>query len=71
VKAAELGRLYVPSDNDGHPLEERVGRHCSSLGLLFSSMEYVGDGEPVVVEGIPTFCELMANGVGYYLNPAP
>ena len=44
VKAAELGRLYVPFDNDGHPLEERVGRHCSSLGLLFSSMEYVATG---------------------------
>ncbi len=71
VRAAELGRLYVPYDDEGHPLEERVGRHLSSLAALFRNMEFVGDGEPFVIEEVPSFDEVMANGVGYYLNPAP
>ncbi|MCX8013670.1 MAG: succinylglutamate desuccinylase [Rectinema sp.] len=34
VKAAALGRLYVPYDENGHPLEERVGRHIAAIGEL-------------------------------------
>jgi hypothetical protein len=34
-------------------------------------MEFVGDGEPLIVEEVPSFDEVMANDVGYYLNPAP
>jgi hypothetical protein len=71
VRAAELGRLYVPYDECGHPLRERVGRHLSSLAALFRAMEFVGDGEPLIVEEVPSFDEVMANDVGYYLNPAP
>ena len=71
VRAVELGRLYVPYDECGLPLRERVGRHLSSLAALFRAMEFVGDGEPLIVEEVPSFDEVMANDVGYYLNPAP
>ncbi|HAZ20720.1 MAG TPA: succinylglutamate desuccinylase, partial [Clostridiales bacterium] len=27
VSAAKLGFVYVPYDENGHPIEERVGRH--------------------------------------------
>jgi len=30
VKAAQLGKLYVPYDENGHPIEERVGRHTAA-----------------------------------------
>ncbi|HNY67351.1 MAG TPA: hypothetical protein PKM09_01375, partial [Bacillota bacterium] len=53
------------------PQPSRVGRHLSSLAALFRAMEFVGDGEPLIVEEVPSFDEVMANDVGYYLNPAP
>jgi len=31
VKAQKLGRLFVPFDESGHPLENRVGRHLASI----------------------------------------
>ncbi|MDY5305122.1 succinylglutamate desuccinylase [Fusobacterium gastrosuis] len=68
VEAAELGRLYVPYDENGHPLEERVGRHLSAIVQL---MQVMGENEPdkeIIVEGIPVFSDLMENGIGDYLK---
>ncbi|MCX7024368.1 MAG: succinylglutamate desuccinylase, partial [Spirochaetes bacterium] len=31
VKAQKLGRLYVPFDETGHPIEDRVGRHLTAI----------------------------------------
>ncbi|MCR4426856.1 MAG: succinylglutamate desuccinylase/aspartoacylase family protein [Firmicutes bacterium] len=71
VKAAELGRLYVPFDDSGHPIEERVGRHASALLAVFSSMESVGEYKPLVVEGVPGFNEVTDRGLGAFLRPPP
>lgn len=68
VEAAKLGRLYVPYDENGHPLEERVGRHLSSIVQLIQTM---GENEPekeIIVEDIPGLADLMANGLGAYLK---
>lgn len=68
VEAAKLGRLYVPYDEEGHPLEERVGRHLSSILQLMQAM---GENEPekeMQVEGVPTFADLVENGIGIYLK---
>ena len=34
VEAQKLGRLFVPYDENGRPLEERVGRHLDLFNLL-------------------------------------
>ncbi len=71
VKAQALGRLYVPFDENGHPIEERVGRHLAGIGeFAFAlSMEY--PDKPLEISGIPAYDELLASGVGAYLKPAP
>lgn len=69
VKAAELGRLYVPFDDAGHPIEERVGRHLSSIQALFRAMGELEPDKNVEVEGIPTLSEITFEGLGAYLNP--
>ncbi|MEA4883908.1 MAG: succinylglutamate desuccinylase/aspartoacylase family protein [Clostridia bacterium] len=71
VKAAELGRLYVPFDSHGHPIEERVGRHMSALAAIWRNAEFVGSMLPIEVEGLPDFAEIMEEGYGHFLNPAP
>lgn len=68
VEAAKLGRLYVPYDENGHPLEERVGRHLSAIVQLIQVM---GENEPdkeIQVENIPVYADLMENGIGNYLK---
>ena len=68
VEAQKLGRLFVPYDENGHPLEERVGRHLAGINQLILVM---GDLEPektIITEGIPSYAELQENGVGYYLK---
>lgn len=67
VRAAELGMLYVPFDENGWPLEVRCARHTT--GVLTMCMEY-GNlyGEPITITGMPTYDELCENGLGAYLN---
>lgn len=68
VEAAKIGRLYVPYDENGHPLEERVGRHVSSILQLIATM---GENEPekeMFVENVPVLADLMENGIGAYLK---
>ncbi|PID67081.1 MAG: succinylglutamate desuccinylase/aspartoacylase, partial [Fusobacteriales bacterium] len=68
VKAAKLGRLYVPYDETGHPLEERVGRHLTGVTQF---MQVMGENEPekeIIIDNVPNFTDLMENGVGYYLK---
>jgi hypothetical protein len=69
VKAQALGRLYVPFDENGHPIEERVGRHLAGINeFAFAlSMEY--PDKPLEISGIPAYNELLASGVGAYLRP--
>lgn len=68
VEAQKLGRLYVPYDENGHPLEERVGRHLSGIMQFITVM---GENEPdkeMVVENVPIYADLMENGIGAYLK---
>jgi hypothetical protein len=69
VKAQALGRLYVPFDETGHPIEQRVGRHLTALGeFAFAlSMEY--PDKPLEIGGIPGYDELLESGVGAFLKP--
>lgn len=69
VKAAKLGRLFVPFDENGHPLEERVGRHLTAINELTKaySEEYVS--KPIVIENIPEYDEITTLGIGHFLNP--
>lgn len=68
VEAQKLGRLFVPYDENGHPLEERVGRHLTGISQLVLVM---GENEPekeIVMEGIPSYTDLLENGIGFYLK---
>ncbi|PKL75363.1 MAG: succinylglutamate desuccinylase [Candidatus Melainabacteria bacterium HGW-Melainabacteria-1] len=69
VKAQKLGRLYVPYDEKGHPLEERVGRHLAGIAELAFSWTLNNDDKPLEFIGIPSFAELQASGLGAWLKP--
>lgn len=72
VKAQKLGRLYVPFGEEGHPMEERVGRHSSALQAIMRSMEYFFPTEQLIsVSGVPGYAELMEKGLGSFLKDIP
>ncbi|MFA6621671.1 MAG: succinylglutamate desuccinylase/aspartoacylase family protein [Candidatus Caldatribacteriota bacterium] len=69
VKAAELGRLYVPYDENGHPIEERVGRHITAIRALVNNMNFIFPEKEVQYHGEPDYFELIESSYGDYLLP--
>lgn len=67
VSAGELGMLYVPYDENGHPIEERVGRHLQGV-LSYTAAYNDFSGTPIVIENVPMYEEMIAAKVGDYLN---
>lgn len=67
VSAAKLGMLYVPYDENGHPIEERVGRHLQGI-LSYTQAFTEVTGKVFAMENVPTYDEMMAAKVGDYLN---
>ncbi len=67
VKAAELGRLYVPFNENGHPIEERVGRHITAIEVLVENMSLLFPDKAVEYSNMPSYEELLDNGLGNYL----
>jgi hypothetical protein len=68
IQAAKLGRLYVPYNEDGHPIEERVGRHTFAIETFISNFNMFFPDKTVEFSGIPSYQEILKNGYGYYLK---
>jgi hypothetical protein len=70
MKAAGLGRLFVPFDETGKPLEMRAARHLTAILTFFSMMEFfVDESKAIEVEGLPSYAQLVEDGIGKWLNP--
>jgi hypothetical protein len=67
LKAKALGRLFVPYDAKGWPLETRVGRHAAGLAAIFAAWSEQHPDRPITYEGIPSYDEFVAGGLGKLL----
>ncbi|TFH07891.1 MAG: succinylglutamate desuccinylase [Candidatus Atribacteria bacterium] len=68
VRAAQRGLLYVPFSAEGHPIDERVGRHLQTVATLLDVYNsYTNDD--IVVAGIPTLSAVLEQGLGAFLAP--
>jgi hypothetical protein len=67
VKAQELGRLFVPFDETGHSLEDRVGRHLVTIAefVFVLGLEY--PRYEVIFDGIPDYEDVLKLGIGAFL----
>ena len=70
-KAFALGRLYVPFDSKGHPIEERVGRHLAAIEEFALALGMDKPGRELELADVPTLEELNGKGLGRFLKPAP
>lgn len=67
TKAAGLGFVYIPYDDSGVSIEERVGRHLQGVQEYTTAYGELY-GQEIVISGIPSYSELMEGYLGDYLN---
>ena len=67
VKAQKLGRLYVPFDETGHPLKERVGRHLAGIEEFIFALSLEYPEYELIIDGIPEYYDLQEKDIGAFL----
>lgn len=60
-------RLYTKYGEDGKPLQLRVARHVEMVRQIALACNEMGKGEELVIGGVPSYDEIMENGMGTYL----
>jgi len=69
VRAQEQGLLYVPFGEEGHPIEERVGRHLETISMLMEIFSTYHRDRTILMSGVPSLSDLLTEGLGAYLDP--
>lgn len=69
TKAAKLGRLYVPYDEEGIPLKLRVARHLAAVKSILSSLEELHPEKRIEIKNMPSSNKVRKKGIGPFLNP--
>jgi len=71
VKAGEHGLLFEKIDENGWPIDVRVGRHTSAVLQTMESWTEDRPDRALVCRNVPRYAEVIANGIGHYLhNPS-
>ena len=70
MKAGEYGLLYEKIDEQGWPIDVRVGRHTSAILQVIQTFSEMYPDKVVAISSVPRYAEVIENGVGHYLyNP--
>ncbi|MGD9552719.1 MAG: succinylglutamate desuccinylase, partial [Candidatus Caldatribacteriota bacterium] len=67
MKAGEYGLLYEKIDEEGWPIEVRVGRHCSTVLQLVQIYSEMNPDKAITISQVPRYAEVIEKGVGHYL----
>ncbi len=68
VKAGEHGLLFEKIDENGWPIDVRVGRHTSAILQTMESWTEEHAERPLVCLNVPKYAEVIDNGTGHYLK---
>lgn len=68
LKASELGILYVPFDENGSPIDERVGRQSSTVQEIITVFSEFYPEKEIILKDVPRLTELKEKGLGHYLR---
>ena len=69
VKARDLGILFIPYTDGDQPISLRVARHVTAVCVFMEMLGLYFDDKAITIEGIPSYEDIMENGVGMYLKP--
>lgn len=67
-RAMELGRLFINYSGD-QTLDLRVARHTAAVKSFLDNLGLLYPEKTVAMDGVPSFGELLARGVGASLTP--
>lgn len=68
VKAGKAGLLFEQIDENGWPIDKRVGRHTSAILQTLESWTELNFERPMVCENVPRYAEVIENTTGHYLH---
>lgn len=68
VKAGKHGLLFEKMDENGWPVEVRVGRHCSTILQILELWSEQNPSKSVMVKGVPLYAEVIEKGIGNFLH---
>ena len=68
VKAGEAGLLFESIDENGWPVDVRVGRHTSTILMTLESWTDLNPDQPLRMTGVPRYEEVVAQGLGHWLH---
>ena len=68
LKASRLGRLFIPYDEKGVPLSERVARHLAGVEAVLQSLAELEPEKAVAIEGVPAWRRVLDEGLGPFLR---
>lgn len=68
VKAGKHGLLFEKMDENGWPVEVRVGRHCSTILQILELWSEENPEKSVMVKGVPRYAEVIEKGIGNFLH---
>ncbi len=71
VKAGKHGLLFEKMDENGWPIDKRVGRHCSTILQIIELWSEEHKDKALIIKNVPRYTEIIAKGTGAFLhNPA-
>ncbi len=68
VRAGKRGLLFEKIDENGWPIDIRVGRHTSTVLQILENWSADKPDRAVVVSGVPRYTEVIAKGTGAFLK---
>ncbi len=68
LEAQESGALRIVYEPTGEPIKRRVGRHIQGFIALLEAYNLVVDENPIEVDSLPSYHDIMDGGLGSYLN---
>jgi predicted deacylase len=68
LKAFKLGRLFIPYNENGVPLSERVSRHLAAVSAVLESLGELEPEKSVQISGLPNWRDILEKGVEVFLR---
>lgn len=69
VKAGKHGLLFEKIDENGWPIDVRVGRHTSAVLQTMESWTDAHPDRPIRCVNVPRYTEVIEKGIGAFLRP--
>jgi len=68
LSLAKKKKLFVPYDENGWPMDKRVGQHTSVLLEIFRQYSKKFPEKAIRLSGVPRYADIVKNGVGSWFH---